>query len=99
MANRRFGFRSGKVHARNIQTGRQTVSLNSAGDGSQAVTFKHLFNATPSICLTPEDTSAITTGLFQVSSSDASGFTIHVDGSSTTDNDIIMNWIAIRQTD
>ena len=99
MANRRFGWRSGKVHARNIQTGRQTVSLNASGDGSQAVTFKHLFDSTPSINLTPESTDAITSGLFQVSASDASGFTIHVDASSTTDADIIMNWIAIRQTD
>ena len=97
MANRRYGYHSGNVHARNIQTGRGTVTLDGSGDGDTTVSFNNNFDATPSIVLTPESTTAITAGLFQVSSADNSGFTIHVDKCSIITNDITMNWAAIRQ--
>jgi hypothetical protein len=99
MANRRFGYRSGNVHARNIQTGRATVTLDGSGDGDTSVTFKHAFDSTPSIIMTPESDTAITTGVFQVSSADTSGFVMHVDGCSITTDDITMNWAAVRNTE
>jgi len=81
------------MKAQNIQAGTASVTLDSSGDGTAAVTFKRKFKNAPVIMVnaqTSDDT--ITTN---PSVPTLSGFTIHADGGATTATTIIVGYIAM----
>jgi len=96
MGNRRFGWHSGNVHARNIQSGSVDITTNASGDGTATVTFKNVFSNVPAIILTARE--ADTTGTLCVTSPSTTGFTAQVDGSSVVSGTLTVSWIAIDQT-
>lgn len=108
MANRRFGWHSGKVHAKealidgaltassvsatNLQSGTVDITTDGSGDGSASVTFGTAFSSTPVVIATAQE--ADTTGTLSVTASSTSGFTVAVDGSSVVSDTLTVGWIA-----
>jgi len=89
----RYGLRSGYGKFQNIQAGSATVTLDSNGDGTKAVTFKRKFKNTP-ICLPVAQTSDDTITC-NASLRSTSGFTIHCDGATVTGTDITVGYMAM----
>lgn len=96
MSNSRFGWHSGNVKARNIQSGTVDITTDGSGDGTAAVTFKNKFENAPAIILTIRE--ADTTGTLCATSPTISGFTAQVDGSSVLSGTLTVSWVAIDQT-
>jgi len=89
----RYGLHSGYGKFQNIQSGKATVTLDSNGDGTKAVTFKRKFKNIPAITVsaaTQDDTITVNYGNPTVS-----GFTIHCDGATVTGTDITVSYIAM----
>lgn len=89
----RFGWHSGNVKAQNIQAGAVDITTDGNGDGTNAVTFKDSFKATPQIVITQQE--ADTTGTLNATSVTVGGFTAKIDGSSITTDDVSCSWIAV----
>jgi len=90
----KVGFRSGGIHAQNLQGGIVDVTVDSSGDGTASVTFDHPMKAKPGIVLIAQETD--TTGTPCVSSPTMTGFTARVDGSSVTGDTLTMGWMAFN---
>ena len=90
----RVGFKSGGVHAQNLQAGTADITVNGSGDGTQAVVFGHAMKATPAIVITAQESD--TTGTVCATSASATGFTAKVDGSSVTGGTLTVSWIAFN---
>jgi len=96
MARRKFGWKSGQIHALNIQSGSVDMNTDSGGDAEASVVFNNTFKTAPSVVLTAKEVD--TTGTLSVTTADVSGFTTHLEGSSLTSDTLSVNWIAIDQT-
>ena len=89
----RVGFRSGGIHAQNIQAGTADITVDGSGDGTQAVVFDVAMKAAPAIVITAQESD--TTGTLSATSASATGFTAKVDGSSVT-GALTVSWIAFN---
>jgi len=89
----RYGLHSGYGKFQNIQSGSVDVTLDTNGDGTQAVTFDKRMKSTPVVLLTAQE--ADLTGTLSATSVTTSGFTAKVDGSSVTADSLTVGWIAM----
>ena len=96
MANRKFGWKGGQVYALNIQTGVATLAANGSGYGEKAVTFNNSFKNTPTVICTSQEID--TAGILSVTTSNTAGFTVHLQSSAITSDNVSVGWIAIDQT-
>jgi len=89
----RYGLHSGYAKFQNIQSGSTSITTNSGGDGTQAVTFPKKMKSTPVVVVTQQE--ADTTGTVNATSVTHTGFTAKIDGSSVTGSTVTVGWIAM----
>lgn len=89
----RLGLHSGYGKFQNIQSGSVSISTDSSGDGTAAVTFGKAMKSTPVVVITQQE--ADTTGTVNATSVSTSGFTAKIDGSSVVSGNVTVGWIAM----
>lgn len=88
----RFGFHSGYMKAQNVQAGTASVTLDSNGDGTQAITFKRKFKNIPIVMVTAQTSDdTLTTNASLITKT---GFTIHADGGAITGTSVTVGYFA-----
>jgi short-subunit dehydrogenase involved in D-alanine esterification of teichoic acids len=97
MANGRASFTRGNVFAMNHQGATISITTDSSGDGTTAVTFAHKMNTAPNaVNLTPRQ--AVTTAVPYAASITTTGFVAGVDGCSATGQAVSFSYIAYDDT-
>lgn len=97
--NHKAGFHNGYVKAYNIQSGFNTITTDSNGDGTaEAITFSKRMGRSGSLERTPivfaEPQESDSTGNIFVSSQADTGFTLDVTDSSVTSGSLTVGWVA-----
>lgn len=85
-------FKGGNVFAGNLQGGNVDVTIDSNGDGTQAVTFDHVMQHTPSLMGSSQE--QLVTGVVSFTSITQAGCTVVVDGSDITGDVLTVGYMA-----
>lgn len=88
-----FGWHSGSIKARNLQSGSGNITVDGSGDGTQAIVFPKKFRTVPVVVLTQQEEDI--TGTVGAESVTVTGFTARADGSAVTSDSLTVGYIAM----
>lgn len=85
------------IHGKQSETVREMDVTIGSGAASHSVTFRRSFTRTPHVTVVPHEADVAGGASYSATSVDDTGFTITISGSSYTDGDIEVTWIAVEK--